>query len=62
MGKDIKEEYELDKDYIISFEDEKFIISFVVEIIEEIIFKYKYLGEIVFDLDLDEIKILLYGM
>ncbi|MGX4343015.1 hypothetical protein [Clostridioides difficile] len=62
MGKDTKEEYELDKDYTISFEDEKFIISFVVETTEEIIFKYKYLGEIVSDLDLEEIKILSYGM
>lgn len=62
IGKNTKEEYELDKDYTINFEDEKFTINFVIETTEEVIFKYKYLGEIVSDLDLEEIKILTYGM
>lgn len=62
IGKSTGKEYEINKDYIIEFKEENCVITFATEIEEEILFKSKYLGEIISDLDLDEIIILAYGM
>ncbi|MCC0726402.1 hypothetical protein KGF36_11705 [Clostridioides sp. ZZV14-6009] len=62
IGKSTGKEYEINKDYIIEFKEENCVITFAIEIEEEILFKSKYLGEIISDLDLDEIIILAYGM
>ncbi|HGM3507095.1 TPA: hypothetical protein ACKOR7_001670 [Clostridioides difficile] len=62
IGKSTGKEYEINKDYAIEFREEDCIITFETETEEEILFKSKYLGEIISDLDLDEIIILAYGM
>ncbi|MCC0645464.1 hypothetical protein KGF41_14460 [Clostridioides sp. ZZV14-6150] len=62
IGKSTNKEYEINKDYTIEFREEDCIITFETETEEEILFKSKYLGEIISDLQLDEIIILAYGM
>ncbi|EGT3659619.1 TPA: hypothetical protein SOL37_002577 [Clostridioides difficile] len=62
IGKYTDKEYEINKDYIVEFREEDCIITFETETEEEILLKSKYLGEIISDLDLDEIIILAYGM
>ncbi|NJJ37437.1 hypothetical protein GSQ51_19455 [Clostridioides difficile] len=62
IGKYTDKEYEINKDYIVEFREEDCIITFETETEEEILFKSKYLGEIISDLNLDEIIILAYGM
>ncbi|HBG8448825.1 TPA: hypothetical protein KRH32_000035 [Clostridioides difficile] len=62
VGKSTNKKYEVDRDYTVEFKEEDCIITFETETEEEILFKSKYLGEIISDLNLDEIIILAYGM
>ncbi|WP_133145424.1 hypothetical protein, partial [Clostridioides difficile] len=57
IGKYTDKEYEINKDYNIKYKEEDCTITFETETEEEILFKSKYLGEIISDLDLDEIII-----